>query len=103
MGDATAFVFSLKNHQSTEPFYKLSNGGSVLLDYHGGPAFGKKTGSLLKSEFAINENNSLAAVSGGFTLPPKYATCKSDLEHVVLAGGRHFSVENMEVFTIQEA
>ena len=103
MGDPAAFVFSLKNHQCTEPFYKLSNGGSVLLDYHGGPAFGKRTGSTLKAEFAISENDALAAVSGGFTLSQKYATCKGDLENVVLAGSRHFSVENMEVFTIQDA
>jgi len=102
VSDASAFVFSLKNHQSTEPFYKLSNGGSVMLDNVGGPAFGKRTGSRLKAEFTIDEDDAEAAVSGGFRLPPKYATCKGDLENVVLAGGRHFSVENMEVFTIQD-
>ena len=102
MKDPKAFVFSLKNDQHTKPFLKFCSGGCVKLGSSEGPAFGKKEKSKFKAEFMIDEHKSVSTISGGFTLCRNYAVFSKDLNSINLAGSEEFSVDNMEVFTIDD-
>jgi len=102
MKDPKAFVFSLKNDQHTKPFLKFCSGGCVKLGSSEGPAFGKTEKSKFKAEFMIDEHKSVSTISGGFTLCRNYAVFSKDLNSINLAGSEEFSVDNMEVFTIDD-
>ena len=100
--DSRAFVFSLKNSQNTKPFLKLSTGGFVKLGSIQGPGFGKMKKSKFTAEFMIDDYESVSSVSGGFKLSSNCATVDKDLDNINLAGSEKFSVDNMEVFSIED-
>ena len=83
---------------------KESTRGCILLGSTYGPAFGVKANRRHKYEFSIDEEESVAEISGGFKVCAEYQDSAAflNVDTVILAGSSSFEVDEMEVFTIEQ-